>query len=84
MSWINAENKLSQVLKFSNQSQLAEFLLKIAHIADNMNHHPDYIIRKCSELEISLTTHDKHKITHKDVALAEIIDKELINFGRSI
>jgi 4a-hydroxytetrahydrobiopterin dehydratase len=77
MSWLEKENKLTRTVVFKNQTELGEFLLKIAKIADKMNHHPDYVIRKCSELEISLSTHDKNAITEKDYALAEIIDGEL-------
>ena len=77
MSWLTHENKLTRTLVFSSQTDLAKFLLKIAKIADKMNHHPDYEIRKCSELHISLSTHDKNGITEKDYALAEIIEGEL-------
>ena len=59
------------------QAELGEFLLKIAKRADKTNHHPDYVIRKCSKLEISLSTHDKNASTEKDHELAEIIDEEL-------
>ena len=77
MSWLTHENKLRRTVLFKDQTELGEFLLKIAKIADKLNHHPDYVIRKCSELEISLSTHDKNAITEKDHALAEIIDGEL-------
>ena len=77
MNWLEQNNKLTRTVSFSTQTELGEFLLKIAKIADKMNHHPDYLIRKCSELEISLSTHDKNGITEKDYALAEIIDGEL-------
>jgi 4a-hydroxytetrahydrobiopterin dehydratase len=77
MSWLTHENKLKKTILFKTQTDLAKFLLNIAKIADKMNHHPDYVIRKCSELEISLSTHDKNAITEKDYALAEIIDGEL-------
>jgi 4a-hydroxytetrahydrobiopterin dehydratase len=77
MSWLTHENKLKKTILFKTQTDLAKFLLNIAKIADKMNHHPDYEIRKCSELHISLSTHDKNGITEKDYALAERIDEEL-------
>lgn len=77
MSWLTHKNKLTKTVLFQNQTDLAKFLLNIAEIADKTNHHPDYVIRKCSELEISLSTHDANRITDKDYALAEIIDREL-------
>ena len=77
MSWLEQNNALTKTISFATQTNLAEFVLKIAKIADKMNHHPDYQIRKCSELYVSLTTHDKNGITEKDYALAERIDDEL-------
>ena len=81
MSWLEQNNKLTRTFSFKKQTKLAEFVLNIAKIADKMNHHPDYEIRKCSELHISLSTHDKNGITEKDYALAEIIDMELKNWA---
>ena len=77
MNWLAQNNTLTKTVSFETQTKLAEFVLNIAKIADKMNHHPDYEIRKCSELHISLTTHDKNGITDKDYALAEKIDLEL-------
>ena len=77
MSWLEQNNKLTRTFSFKTQTKLAEFVLNIAKIADKMNHHPDSEIRKCSELHISLSTHDKNGITEKDYALAERIDEEL-------
>ena len=77
MNWLAQNNTLTKTVSFETQTKLAEFVLNIAKIADKMNNHPDYEIRKCSELHISLTTHDKNGITEKDYALAEKIDLEL-------
>lgn len=77
MSWLEQNNRLKKTVSFKTQTKLAEFVLNIAKIADKMNHHPDYVIRKCSELEITLMTHDKNAITEKDYKLAERIDEEL-------
>ncbi|MDP5099680.1 MAG: 4a-hydroxytetrahydrobiopterin dehydratase [Crocinitomicaceae bacterium] len=83
MSWLTHENKLKKTILFKTQTDLAQFLLNIAKIADKMNHHPDYVIRKCIELDISLSTHDENGITEKDYALAEKIDEELNSFSKS-
>ena len=80
MNWIVRNNSLTKNISFNSQTELAEFVLKIAKIADNMHHHPDYIISKCNQLEISLSTHDKNGITEKDHALAERIEQEMVGF----
>lgn len=81
MNWLQQENRLTKTVRFKNQTLLAKFILNIAEIADEMNHHPDYEVRKCSELHISLTTHDANKITEKDYLLAEKVDLELGNWN---
>lgn len=66
--------KLVKNFKFKSQTELAQFLLKVAASADEMNHHPDCKIHKAFQLEITLFTHDKKAITDLDHQLAEKID----------
>ena len=74
MEWNVIDGKLVNNFKFKSQTELAEFLLKIANYADEINHHPDCKIHKAFQLEISLFTHDKNEITDLDYQLAEKID----------
>ena len=74
MNWETINGKLVTNLKFTSQMDLAQFLLKIAVVADEMNHHPDCKIHKAFQLEITLFTHDKNKITDLDYQLAEKIN----------
>ncbi len=74
MNWETINGKLVTNLKFTSQTDLAQFLMKIAVIADEMNHHPDCKIHKAFQLEITLFTHDKNKITDLDYQLAEKIN----------
>ena len=73
INWETINGKLVTNLKFKSQTELVEFLLKVAHIADKMNHHPDCKIHKAFQLEISLFTHDKNEITNLDYQLSEFI-----------
>jgi 4a-hydroxytetrahydrobiopterin dehydratase len=73
MEWKINEGKLTNNFKFKSQTDLAEFLLKIAIYADKINHHPDCKIHKAFQLEISLFTHDKNEITRLDYQLSEFI-----------
>ena len=75
MNWETINGKLVTNLKFTSQTDLAQFLVKIAVIADEMNHHPDCKIQKAFQLEISLLTHDENKITILDFQLANKIDE---------
>jgi 4a-hydroxytetrahydrobiopterin dehydratase len=75
MSWKENNKRLEKIFTFKNQTELAQFFLKVAEIADKMNHHPDVEIKKCSELKLSLCTHDAgNSITEKDYGLAKEID----------
>jgi 4a-hydroxytetrahydrobiopterin dehydratase len=74
INWETVNGKLVTNLKFKTQTELVEFLLKVAHLADEMNHHPDCKIHKAFQLEISLFTHDKNKITDLDHQLSQKIE----------
>ena len=74
INWETINGKLVTNLKFKSQTELVEFLLKVAHLADEMNHHPDCKIHKAFQLEISLFTHDKNEITDLDYQLAQKIE----------
>lgn len=78
LNWEIIDRKLVTNLKFTSQTELVEFLLKIAHFADEMNHHPDCKIHKAFQLEISLFTHDKNEITDLDYLLAKKIESIMI------
>ena len=77
MDWTKEKNHLTKTFSFKNQSELARFFLKVAQLADEMNHHPDATIYSCNQLELKLTTHDRGEITPLDNTLAEKIDELL-------
>jgi 4a-hydroxytetrahydrobiopterin dehydratase len=74
INWETVNGKLVTNLKFKLQTELVEFLLKVANLADVMNHHPDCKIHKAFQLEISLFTHDKNELTDLDYQLAQKIE----------
>ena len=75
MEWNEINDKLVANFKFKSQTELAEFLLKVANYADGINHHPDCKIHKAFQLEVTLYSHDKNKITELDYELAQKIDE---------
>ena len=75
MEWKTTDGTLTTNLKFKSQTDLAEFILKAAKLADEMNHHPDYKVHSAFKLEISLFTHSKNQITELDHKLAEKISE---------
>ena len=77
MKWNEIDGKLVNNFEFKTQTELAQFLLKIAKYADEINHHPDCRIHKAFQLEITLFTHDKKRITELDYMLADKINELL-------
>ena len=74
MEWNVIDGKLVNNFQFKSQTELAQFLLKVANYADEINHHPDCKIHKAFQLEITLYSHDKNEITGLDHQLAQEID----------
>lgn len=58
----------------------AEFVLKIAAAADEMNHHPDVLVTYPS-VEVTTISHDVDAITERDLALAEKICQIAADMG---
>ena len=75
LEWNEINGKLVANFKFKSQTELAKFLLKVARYADEINHHPDCKIHKAYQLEITLYSHDRNKITELDFKLAQKIDE---------
>ena len=76
MEWITKEGKLVNTFDFKSQTELAEFVLKIAKPADKVHHHPDFKIFKAFTIEITLFTYDKNAITELDYKLSEFISSQ--------
>ncbi len=71
MNWNILANQFRTVVHFANQTELALFLVQIAQLADQLDHHPDLTIRHCSELSIAVYSHDQQKITKRDHQLVK-------------
>ena len=70
MNWKELNNRLKLELDFNTQTELAEFLIRVAKLADTRNHHPDFKVTKCSHLEIELYSHEQGKVTTQDFDLS--------------
>lgn len=75
MNWLIENNKLVKEFKFETQTELAEFIKVIALYADEIGHHPDFSVFKCSQIKFEISTHDKNEITDLDYKLAKFIDE---------
>jgi 4a-hydroxytetrahydrobiopterin dehydratase len=73
MIWTLLAHQFRTVVQFQNQTELAQFVLEVARLADQLDHHPDLSISHCSELRISIYSHDEQRITPRDHFLKDAI-----------
>jgi 4a-hydroxytetrahydrobiopterin dehydratase len=51
------------------------FVTAIGGVCQRLNHHPEYVLMKYRELEVSFSTHSAGGVTSKDIEAAEEIEK---------
>ena len=83
MKWKEKNNRLNLEVNFNSQTELVEFMLEVAKLSDEVNHHPDFKVTKCSHLEIELYSHEQKGITPLDFLLADKIDALVNQLGRN-
>ena len=67
------EEKLVTELKFKNFDEAWDFMQKVALLAKELNHHPNWY-NSYNNVKIELTTHDLgNKISDKDILLSDKI-----------
>lgn len=73
--WIEKDNKLFREFHFRDFSEAFAFITRVALLAEQMNHHPEWS-NVYNRVTIKLSTHDAGNIvTEKDRMLAKAIDK---------
>ena len=72
-NWLIYNNAIEKKYVFKNFKEAMVFINKVAVIADELNHHPEWI-NVYNKLTIRLSTHDVSGISDKDFQLASAID----------
>lgn len=72
--WMLDSSHLRRTFTFSDFSVAWAFMTRVAEIAEQMQHHPDWA-NSWNQVEISVTTHSAGGLTQLDVAFAEAIDQ---------
>jgi 4a-hydroxytetrahydrobiopterin dehydratase len=72
--WGDSKQKLERTFKFKDFNESIEFVNKVAKIAEKQNHHPDITINY-NKVKISITDHEKGKVSEKCHKLVNDIDK---------
>jgi 4a-hydroxytetrahydrobiopterin dehydratase len=74
--WQEVDGALHKKFEFRNFAEAFAFMTKVAAVAEQQNHHPDWS-NSWNIVEISLWSHDKGAITQRDHDLANAIDELL-------
>lgn len=72
--WEMDGDSLYRKFEFEDFSQAWGFITRVVEFAQEADHHPK-ILNDYNKVELWLTTHDKGKVTSKDLELAEEINK---------
>lgn len=75
MNWIETNNKLEKEFTLKSFSEIIEKLNQLAVVADELDHHPDFLVHSYKKISFSLCTHSAgNSVTEKDRNLAKRID----------
>jgi 4a-hydroxytetrahydrobiopterin dehydratase len=70
---VRGRDAIRREFRFKDFSQAWGFMSRVALLAEQHNHHPDWS-NVWATVRIELSTHDAGGVTSKDVALAQAID----------
>lgn len=71
--WESTGDAIRRDLKFDGFRDAIDFIVRIADLADEANHHPE-LKNVYNSVEVVLTSHDAGGITQRDLDLAAAID----------
>jgi 4a-hydroxytetrahydrobiopterin dehydratase len=72
--WIEESGYLTKEFVFQDFKEAFAFMIRVAFLAEELNHHPDWE-NSYNRLVVRLKTHDKQKVTDLDYELAKRIDQ---------
>ncbi len=73
--WAFKDDSIRKIFKTSNYPSTMGFVTAVGGFCQKHNHHPDYILMKFNEVEVSFSTHSEGGVTQKDIDVALDIEK---------
>ncbi len=71
---VSGRDAITRKFTFKNFREAFAFMTKVADVAEQMNHHPEWF-NVYKTVEVTLSTHDAGGLTELDIKLAEAMDK---------
>lgn len=72
--WKFSEGSIKKIFNTKNYPATMGFVAAIGGFCQRRNHHPDYIIMKYKEVEVSFSTHSAGGVTEKDIEIASDLE----------
>ena len=73
--WKYESGSIKKVFKTSSYPVSMSFVTAVGGYCQKRNHHPDYILMKYKEVEVSFSTHSAGGITENDIEIAKDLEK---------
>ena len=73
--WNFVDGSIKKTFKTRHYPATMAFVTAIGGFCQKRNHHPDYVIMKYKQVEVSFSTHSVGGITLNDIEIAKDIDK---------
>ncbi len=71
---VNGRDAISKSFKFKDFNAAFGFMTRVALVAEQMNHHPEWL-NVWNRVDVTLSTHDAGGLTERDIKLAEAMDR---------
>ena len=73
-SRVKGRSAIQKTFEFKNFNAAFGFMTRVALVAEQMNHHPEWF-NVYNRVDVTLSTHDAGGVTEKDFKLAMKMDK---------
>ena len=73
--WIYENGSIKKTYATRHYPATMAFVSAIGGFCQRRNHHPDYVLMKYREVEVSFSTHSVGGITQNDIDISKDIDK---------
>lgn len=73
--WSHENDSIKKVFKTQNYPSTMGFVTAIGAFCQKRNHHPDYVLMKFKEIEVSFSTHSAGGVTQNDLDIAADLEQ---------